>query len=91
MAAYECFVQTEFGIVQSRDQNYTGQKGAILKRYISVITNIDKKWFMIFEHPINHLSFGYVCLPQLEYYFFLLFFGYLLLNCLTHCIQSLSN
>ena len=53
------------------------------------ITNIDEKWFKIFEPTINHLSFGYVRLPQLEYYFsclvsfFLLFFFfccYLLLN-----------
>ena len=44
-----------------------------------------------FEHTINCLSFGHVCLPQPEYHFFsffsyfffsffLLFFGYLLLN-----------
>ena len=24
---------------------------------------------MVFEHTINRLSFGYVCFPQLEYYF----------------------
>ena len=44
------------------------------------INRIDEKWFVIFEHTINHLSFGYVCLPQPEHYFscftyfFLLFF-----------------
>ena len=32
--------------------------------YISVITD-----FVIFERTINHLSFSYACLPQLEYYF----------------------
>ena len=29
---------------------------------------------MIFEHTINRFSFGYVCLPQPEYYFSLFFF-----------------
>ena len=41
----------------------------VLNRYISVNINIDGKWFGIFEHTINHLSFGYVRLPQPEYYF----------------------
>ena len=79
-----------------------GKKWTILNRYISVITNIDEKWFVVSEHTINWLSFGYIHLPQLEYYFssffsfFLLFFfwffsGYLLLNCWTHSIQSLSD
>ena len=40
-----------------------------LNRYISVITNIDEKWFVIFEHTINHLSNGYVHLPQFECHF----------------------
>ena len=47
-----------------------------------------EKWFVVFEYTINHLSFDYVCLPQLEYYFscfasfFSLFFcRYLFLNC----------
>ena len=57
-----------------------GEKLTKLNQYISVITNIDEKWFVIFEHTFNHLSFGYVRLPQLEYYIsmfassFLLFF-----------------
>ena len=46
-----------------------GKKLMILNQYISVITNIDEKWFVIFEHTINHLSFGYIGLPQLEYNF----------------------
>ena len=46
-----------------------GKKLTSLNRYILVISNIDSKRFMIFEHTINHLSFGYVCLLQLEYYF----------------------
>ena len=46
-----------------------GKKLTNLNRYISVITDIDKKWFVIFEHTINHLSLGYVRLPQLEHYF----------------------
>ena len=43
-----------------------GQKLTNLNRYISVITYLDEKWFVVFEHTINHLSFGYVCLPQLK-------------------------
>ena len=41
-----------------------------LNRYISVITNIDKQWFAVFEHTINRLSFGCVRLPQLTTIFF---------------------
>ena len=56
-----------------------GKKLPSLNRYIFVITDIDEKWFVIFEHTINHLSFGYVRLSQPEYYlscsiFFLPFF-----------------
>ena len=40
-----------------------------LNQYISVITSIAKKWFVIFEHTIKQLSLGYVPLPQLEYNF----------------------
>ena len=47
-----------------------GKKLTSSNRYISIITDIDDKWFVVFEHTINHLSFGYVCLPQLEQYFF---------------------
>ena len=43
-----------------------GQKLASLNQNISVITDIDEKWFVIFEHTINYFSFGYVRLPQLE-------------------------
>ena len=46
-----------------------GRKWLILNRYISVITNIDEIRFVISEHTINCLSFGCVCLPQLEYHF----------------------
>ena len=49
-----------------------------LNRYISVIADIDENWFLIFEHTINHLLFGYVRLPQREYFFF--FTSYVLLN-----------
>ena len=74
---------------RSRDQNFTrpkmGKKVTSLNRYISVITDIDEKIFAVFEHTINRLSFGYVCLPQLENYFscfrffLLLFFFFFLL------------
>ena len=53
------------------------RKWTILNRYISVNTNFDEKWFVIFKHTINLLSFGYVRLPQPKYYFpffFLVFF-----------------
>ena len=46
-----------------------GKKLMILNQYILVITSIDEKWFVVFEHTINLLSFGYVCLPQPENYF----------------------
>ena len=54
-----------------------------LNRYISIVTDIDEKWFVVFYHTINHLSFGYVRLPQFKYFFFvlhlfLLFFLFLL-------------
>ena len=35
----------------------------ILNRYISVITDIDEKWFVVFERSINCLAFGYVRIP----------------------------
>ena len=46
-----------------------GKKLTNLDRYISVITDIDEKWLVIFLHAINHLSFGDVHLPQFEYHF----------------------
>ena len=47
-----------------------GKKLTNLNRYISVVTNIDEKWFVVFEHTMNHLSFGYVHLPQFESIYF---------------------
>ena len=63
-------------------QAENGQKLTNLNQYILIITNINKKLFVIFEHTINHLSFGYVRLSQFEYYFscfvsFFLLFIYL--------------
>ena len=49
-----------------------------LNRYISVITDIDEKWFVIFELTLTHLSFGYVRLPQLKMLFFLFSIFFLL-------------
>ena len=40
-----------------------GKKLTNLNLNILVRTDIDEKWIVIFEHTINHLSFGYVCLP----------------------------
>ena len=56
-----------------------GEKLSNLNRYISVITDIDEKWFVIFEKTINRLFFGYGRLPQLTYYFLFSFF--LLFKC----------
>ena len=47
-----------------------GRKWTILNRYISVNTDFDEKRYVLFEHTINRLSFGYVCLPQPKYFFF---------------------
>ena len=33
-----------------------GKKLTVLNRYISIIVDIDEKWFVIFEHTINHIS-----------------------------------
>ena len=79
-----------------------GIKLTNLNRYISVITDIDEKWFVIFENSIIQLSFGYDRLPQLEYYCVVLhLFSYflnfsfsshvILLNRWTHCIKSLND
>ena len=52
-----------------------------LNQYISIISDIDEKWCVVFEHSINHLSLG---LPQLKNYFscfasfFVLFFVFFL-------------
>ena len=48
-------------------QAKNGQK---VNEFESIITDIDEKWFVIFEHTINHLLFNYIRLPQLKYYFF---------------------
>ena len=49
-----------------------GTKLTNLNRYISVITNIDEKWFVVFEHNTNHFDFGYVRLPNLNTIFLVL-------------------
>ena len=46
------------------------KKLANLNRLIWVITDIDEKWFVVFEHTIDHLAFGYVRLTQQEKHFF---------------------
>ena len=50
-----------------------GKKRTNLNRYISVSTNTYEKWFVNIGYTINHLSFGYVHLPQPGYYFFFVF------------------
>ena len=77
---------------RSRDRNFTGRKWAKkltnLNRCISVITDIDEKWFS----SINHLSFIMFVYSNLNIIFlvlhlfsnFFLFCRYLLLNRQTH-------
>ena len=67
------------GLVTKILQAKMSQKWAILNQYILVITNIDENHFVIFEHAINCLSLGYVCLPQLEYHFLSFLGGFFLL------------
>ena len=62
-----------------------GKKLTNLNQYISVITGIAKKRFVIFEHTIKQRSLGYVRLPQFAYnffcfasFFFFFFWRYLL-------------
>ena len=54
-----------------------GKKLANLNRLIWVIIDIDEKWFVVFEHTIDHLAFGYVRLTQQENQFFLFCFFFL--------------
>ena len=71
-----------------------GKKLTNLNQYIVVVVDIDEKWFVIFQHTINHLSFDYVRLPQSDFFFFYPTFFlpcYPLLNRSTHCIQGLSS
>ena len=55
-----------------------GREWTILNLYISAVTDIDEKWFVVIEHTINCPSFGYVHLPKLEYNFFSFFSFFLL-------------
>ena len=65
-----------------------GQKWMILNQYISGNTNTDEKWFVIFEHTINRLSFAYVRLHQPEYFFLFCFFFFLLFLFTFLCMPS---
>ena len=71
VTAYECFLHTKFG--DDRLKNLNRQKFANLNLFSSVTTGIDEKWFVIFENTINHFSFRYVCLPNLNILLFFLF------------------
>ena len=71
------------GLMNEMLQTENGQKVDILNRYISIITDFDGKGFVIFEHTINHLSFGYVGSPQLEYFFFFFLFSFFFLRLST--------
>ena len=72
-------------------QAENGQKLTNLNQYILTITNINKKLFAIFEHTINHLSFGYVRLSQFEYYFSCFFFYYLFIYFFFPCYLLLNR
>ena len=69
-------------------QAENGQKVDEFEPIYPVITDIDEKWFVMFEHAINHPSFGYARLHQLENYFswlasfLLLFFLFFFCFCL---------
>ena len=49
-----------------------GKKLTNLNQYISVVTSIAKKWFVIFEHTVKQLSLDYVRLPNLNTIFLVL-------------------
>ena len=75
MGACECFKLTELGgaghvIKILRAKN--GQKLTKLNRYISIITDMDEKWFVVFECTINHLSFDKFAYPNLNTIFLVL-------------------
>ena len=77
MGAYECFMQTKFGgarHVTKILQVKSGQKVDDFEPIYLGNYDIDEKRFVISEHTINCLSFGYVRLPQPEYYFSSFFF-----------------
>ena len=44
-----------------------GQKVDDFEPINPVKNNFEQKRIVIFEHTINHISFGYVCLPRPEY------------------------
>ena len=76
-------MQTEFGVpghVTKMLQAENGLKMDDFKQYISVNTDFDGKWFVLFEHTINCLSFGNVRLLQPEYYFSFLSFYFILFS-----------
>ena len=50
-----------------------GRKWTILNRYISVITNIDRNRFVIFERTINRLFLVMFIYPNLNTIFLLFF------------------
>ena len=70
-------MQTEFGEARSCDRGFIGRKWMILNQYILVNTDFDGKWFVIFEHTINCLSFSYVpfTLTKIILLFFFFFFS----------------
>ena len=71
-------MQTKFGTpghVTKILRPIMGKNWTNLNRYVLIITDIDKKWFLIFEHTNNHVCFGYVRLPHLIFLVFSYFFS----------------
>ena len=55
--------------------------------YLGNTANINDKRFVIFEDTINCISLGYVCLLQLEYWFF--FFSFFLITFFSFSSRSI--
>ena len=89
MSAYEGLMHIEFGGTRSRDRNFTGQKWAKVGEFepISITTDIDEKWFVIFEHTIYHLSLVMFIRANLHTVLFFVFsnFFFLFLPKLSTC------
>ena len=77
MCAYKCCMQTKFGDARSREQNFTDKSGQKVDNFEPIyLGNYLYWWKMICDFWAHYqlaFFFGYVHLPQLEYYFFFFF------------------
>ena len=70
VGAYVSLMQTKFEGARSQDQTFTAENGQKVNESEPIyLGNYRYWWKMVFERTINHISFGYVRLPQLETYF----------------------